>query len=149
MKDPKLYVGIVIGFSMSLVLLSIGFIVGPAYAPPTIGTDDIEDNAIISQKIKDGEVKTQDLANGAVTKDKISPYALKLVTVSRQAQFTSTSNSLTTGEVKCQKGEIATGGGYLNVAVSPDVRVLVNAPKDDTSGWIVWMCSPDGNSHTF
>ena len=106
MKDPKFYAGIVIGFSMSFVLLSIGHIVAPTYAPPTIGTDDVEDNAIISQKIKDSEVKTQDLENGAVTKDKISPFALKLVTVMRYVEFTiEAGNHAALGDVKCNKGK--------------------------------------------
>jgi len=52
-----------------------------------IGTDQIKNNAITSPKIKDGEVKSQDLANGAVTKDKISPFALQLVTVGREVDY--------------------------------------------------------------
>jgi hypothetical protein len=119
MKDPKFYVGIVIGFSMSLVLLSIGFIVAPAYAPPTVGTDNILDNAITSPKIKDGEVKTQDLANGAVTKDKISPFALKLVVVQRQLNFDLPPYSQTGAAVQCSRGEVVTGGGFSAASGMP------------------------------
>jgi len=61
------------GFSISYALLSIVLVIAPAYAAPTIGTDDIEDNAITSPKIKDGEIMTSDIANGAVTKDKLNP----------------------------------------------------------------------------
>jgi hypothetical protein len=147
MKDPKFYVGIVIGFSMSLVLLSIGFIVGPAYAPPTIGTDDIEDNAIISQKIKDGEVKTQDLANAAVTRDKISPFALKLVTVMRSADFTVGASDIEYGWVKCNKGETATGGGHYTSSPQAGTIAFHSLPIQGTHTWEIGVYNPDSNPH--
>jgi len=81
------------GFSISYALLSSVLVIAPAYAPPTIGTDDIEDNAITSPKIKDGEIMTSDIANGAVTKDKLNPNAVKLVVVQREKSFTLTPHS--------------------------------------------------------
>jgi hypothetical protein len=87
MKKSLFLVAIAIGFGISFVVWPNGFIFRPAYGAPTIGTDDLEDGAVTTEKIKDGEVKTQDLANGAVTKDKISPFALKLVVVQREVSF--------------------------------------------------------------
>jgi hypothetical protein len=133
---------------MSLVLLSIGFIVGPAYTAPTIGTDDIEDNAIISPKIKDGEVKTQDLANGAVTKDKISPFALKLVTVESHAIFDVPAHSNAGTVVNCNKNEVVTGGGFI--INEPDKPIVTWQSKAliSSNGWSVAGRNTDDASHS-
>lgn len=148
MKDPKFYVGIVIGLSMSLVLLSIGFFVGPAYTAPTVGTDNIVDDAIISQKIKDSEVKTQDLANGAVTKDKISPFALKLVTAERNAALDVPAHTNAGTTAKCNKGEVVTGGGYI--IGEPDKPIVTYLTRVDLSsnGWFIAGRNTDDVSHT-
>jgi hypothetical protein len=116
----------------------------PAQVTQALITENqIADSAVTSPKIKDGEVKTLDLANGAVTKDKISPFALKLVTVSRHANFDSTPNSSTQGNVKCNKGEIATGGGYWNGGPHKGTVTFMSAPMDDSSGWVVIVYNPD------
>ena len=115
------------GSACPSVRLSIGFNVGPAYAAPTIGTDDIEDNAIISQKIKDGEVKTLDLANGAVTKDKISASALKLVTVQRLVNYQVAVHTIGAGSAQCNKDEVVVGGGF---AMSGVLRVQLLSLAD-------------------
>lgn len=103
-------VAIAMGFGISFVLWPNGFIYHPAYGAPTIGIDDLEDGAVTTEKIKDGEVKTQDLANGAVAKDKISPFALKLVTVQKLVNFDVPRKSIGVGTAKCDKGHVLTGG---------------------------------------
>jgi hypothetical protein len=133
---------------MSLVLLSIGFIVGPAYAPPTIGTDDIEDNAIISQKIKDGEVKTQDLANGAVTKDKLSPFALKLVTTQRTADQIAPPHETAFALAQCNKGEVVTGGGFWYSGGQNGAYAYLNKPVVSLNQWMVQIINPTDVSNS-
>jgi hypothetical protein len=149
MKDPKFYVGIVIGLSMSLVLLSIGFFVGPAYTAPTIGTDDIEDNAIISQKIKDSEVKSQDLANGAVTGGKISPFALKLVTTQKSVYQTVSAHSTAFATAQCNRGEVVTGGGYWYGGGLNGAYAYLNKPVVSLNEWMVQIDNPTDASESF
>jgi hypothetical protein len=45
---------------------------GGAYAANTIGSSDIIDESILSQDVKDGEVKTSDIKNSAITSLKIN-----------------------------------------------------------------------------
>jgi hypothetical protein len=126
-----------------MVAFSAVLVIPTQVTQALISTDQIADNAITSPKIMDGQVMTSDLANGAVTKDKISPFALKLVTVSRQANFNSIPNSNSFGDVKCNKGETATGGGYWNGMPSKGVVTFMSAPKSDSSGWVVLVHNPD------
>src|SRR3954471_10386826 len=55
----------------SLLALRIAVGTGGAYAANTIGSDDIIDESIQSVDIKNGEVKTADLAVNAVTANRI------------------------------------------------------------------------------
>jgi hypothetical protein len=68
----------------------------------------IADNAITSPKIMDGEVKTQDLANGAVTKEKLNPTAVKLVIERRTVAFPVPPGQ-TNKFAYCLEGELVTG----------------------------------------
>src|SRR3954471_11229418 len=45
---------------------------GGAYAADTIGSSDVIDESLLSQDIKDGEVKTSDIKNSAITSLKIN-----------------------------------------------------------------------------
>ena len=72
----------VIMFSLALGLLVVVStnaispleLVKPAMAAKKlISTDDIADNAVTSPKIKAGEVKTSDIADGTITGDDVSP----------------------------------------------------------------------------
>ena len=136
------------GSACPSVRLSIGFNVGIAYAAPTIGTDDIEDNAIISQKIKDGEVKTLDLANGAVTKDKISASALKLVTVQRLVNYQVAAHTIGAGSAQCNKDEVVVGGGFAMSGVLQGTVTFASRPMVDANLWNVLARNPTDTAQT-
>jgi hypothetical protein len=100
------------------------------------------------------EVKSQDLANGAVTSGEISPFALKLVTVKRYADFTVPANlgagqGSAIGEVKCNKGETATGGGYWTSYPQVGTVTWMSHPKPAINGWEVGVYNPDNTPHRF
>ena len=118
-------------------LTSVGAILVPTYAVPTIKSADIFDgevktadlanNAVTSPKIQNGQVSTDDLANNAVTTGKIADDAIQAediadgVIPSGGTQPTVhvvtklvnlTPHLLTTTTISCPDGEIATGGGF-------------------------------------
>jgi hypothetical protein len=135
---------------VGLVSYSLTTVIPTHLARALVTDNQIADNAITSPKIKDGQVKTLDLANGTMTKDKISPFALKLVTVERHAEFTTMHPfHFLHGEVKCNTGETATGGGYYNADPHIGTVTFMNRPIQDTSGWHVGIYSPDGGLHQF
>jgi hypothetical protein len=106
-------------------LTSVGAVLVPTYAVPTIRSGDIFD----------GEVKTTDLANGAVTNSKLATDAV-------------TSSKIKNGEVKAEDiaaGVIPSGGGAL-----PNVHVVLSGPVDipaGGSGFAQANC-PDGEKVT-
>jgi hypothetical protein len=57
---------------------------GGAYASGLIGATDIKDNAIRSRHIKAGQVKTPDLADGAVTEAKLAEPVEGAISIDRQ-----------------------------------------------------------------
>jgi hypothetical protein len=62
---------------MAVSLLALFIALGTAgYAANTIGSSDIIDEAILSQDLKDGEVRTTELADTAVTLAKLAPNAV-------------------------------------------------------------------------
>ena len=87
----------------------------------------IADNAITSPKIRDGEVKTPDLATASVTKEKLNPSAVKLVVIEREKVFTVEPNSQTNNFVNCNPDEIVIGGGFENA--------LVDSSNKGINGW--------------
>jgi hypothetical protein len=63
--------GNVLGLVAIFIALS-----GTAWAGATIGSSDIQDDAVLSRHIKDGQVKTPDLGNFQVTRGKIADGAV-------------------------------------------------------------------------
>jgi len=49
---------------------------GTAYAAGTIGSKDIQKNAVLSKHIKNGQVKAPDVAAGAISRAHLSPNAI-------------------------------------------------------------------------
>jgi hypothetical protein len=99
-----------------------------------IGTNQIENNAITSPKIKDGEVKTNDLATAAVTKEKLNPNAVKLVLVERTEEFTVRGSDAAVGHVLCDSGEFVTGGGFKAIT-GPSFNVWTSTKSGN--GWSI------------
>jgi hypothetical protein len=147
-------------------LTSVGAVLIPTYAVPTIRSGDIFD----------GEVKTADLANGAVTNSKIATDAvttskikngevttddikdatiqagdiaagvipdgggaIQFDTTRRFEGVTMQPGGLGEAFVRCEDGEIAIGGGF---ATRPNVEIDGDLPSDpdnpeEGEGWIV------------
>ena len=114
-------------------------------APP------IRANSVTSESIKDGEVKTQDLANGAVTSAKIADGTIEEEDIADgvipSGAVQPTIHSVTgeravieTGEfarvtATCPDGELATGGGF---AAGADIKVSESNPTDlpNPQSWV-------------
>ena len=116
-------------------ITSVGAILVPTYAVPTIKSADIFDETIVSTDLKDGgavkssdivngEVKAEDLASGAV-KPNVQRVQGDITTLAPGSQYQSTA--------QCPAGTIVTGGGY---DAFPDVSVYRNSPQDGDS-WLV------------
>jgi hypothetical protein len=71
-------------------------VIAQTSAPP------IRDNSITSAKIKDGEVKTQDLADGAI---QLNAHIV-------QGEITDVPTEGVDADAVCPDGEILTGGGF-------------------------------------
>jgi hypothetical protein len=127
---------------LGLVAFSSVHVIPTQVTQGLITENQIADNAMTSPKIKDGEVKTLDLANGAVTKDKISPFALKLVTVERFHASNLPAHSQATARVECNKGEVVTGGGFDTP--NPDAGTVTAESRPDlpTNSWVVGAYNP-------
>jgi hypothetical protein len=148
-------------------ITSVGAILVPTYAVPTIRSADIFDDTIVSADLKDGaavkssdivdgQVSTADLAKSAVTTDKIADGAVTSAKLASDIQggiethFVQDSIILEVGEqqgftVNCPDGEQVTGGGY---SAHPDWSVYINAPSEAASGIPVgWSVAArnDGN----
>lgn len=124
-------------------LASVGAILIPTYAVPTIRSTDIFDETIVSADLKDGaavkssdivdgEVKTEDIANGAVTSAKLASDIQGGI----ETHFVRDSIILEVGEqqgftIDCPSGEQVTGGGYN---ANPDWSVYINAPNEAAPG---------------
>lgn len=80
------------GFLASLAALVLATNVGVAYATAKITTKQIADDAITSQKIRDGQVRNPDLANGAVTSAEVKDGSLAA------SDFSASTRALLTGE---------------------------------------------------
>jgi len=116
-------------------LTSVSAILVPTYAVPSIKSADIVDgevktadlanDAVTSPKIKNGEVKTEDLASGAIK--------LNVHTVTGEA-VTIAPGSSGSAHSDCPAGEILTGGGF---AAQGDVRVTFNIPIEEENIWDV------------
>jgi hypothetical protein len=123
-------------------ITSLGAILVPTYAVPTIRSADIFNETILSEDIKNGEVKTADLAKSAVTTDKIADGAVTSAKLASDIQggiethFVRDSIILEIGEqqgftIDCPSGEQVTGGGYN---ANPDWSVYINSPSEASPG---------------
>jgi hypothetical protein len=134
-------------------LTSVGAILVPTYAVPTIRSADIFDDTIVSADLKDGaavkssdivdgQVSTADLAKSAVTTDKIADGAVTSAKLASDIQggiethFVRDSIILEIGEqqgftIDCPSGEQVTGGGYN---ANPDWSVYINSPSEASPG---------------
>ena len=68
----------------SSIALFIALGTGGAYAADTIGSADIINESILSEDLKNGEVKTTELATEAVTNGKIAPNSIGTDKVANQ-----------------------------------------------------------------
>jgi hypothetical protein len=124
-------------------ITSVGAILVPTYAVPTIRSADIFDETIQSVDIKNGEVKTADLANSAVTTDKIADGAVtsnKLASgaVALTTTFRSEQESVPAGvntdiHADCNDDEVVTGGGFgFGSVFDRDVEIFLSAPEGNS-----------------
>jgi hypothetical protein len=121
--------------------LVAGLVFTAVWAIPTqpaqalIGTSEIENDTVTSPKIKDGEVKAPDIANGTVTKEKLSLDAVKIVVISRTKQLYAPAVSAPAGDVQCKSDEVVTGGGFK--LTGPENSQTVIFSNKVSNGWAV------------
>jgi hypothetical protein len=111
-------------------------------------------NSVTSKSIKDGNVKTADLAAAAVTSTQIADGSIGLADLSAAAaapgnsgvhtEFGFNSNSTAVASASCPAGEVALGGGGQPAVTDPPVGALkVSIPTGSTitggvpTGWTV------------
>jgi hypothetical protein len=134
--------------TLSLSLIAVNVVSGmyaAEAAPP------IPDNSVTSPKIKDGEVKTPDIATAAVSKDNLKPDAVKLVVVHRFGPLVTIRNLDATGLfAACNSGEIVTGGGFLTdiPEISDKEPIVIDntrATNPTTNEWFVFLKAAPGD----
>ena len=116
-----------------LVLALIAIVVFSAITVPVVAAPNIPSNFITSEMIKDGEVKTQDLATGAIQ--------LNVHTVKGDGVIIGPHDG---GQdiAECPAGEIVTGGGFFSQSI---VRTFVSVPGDENE-WAVSGINDDDNN---
>jgi hypothetical protein len=147
-------------------LTSVGAVLVPTYAVPTIRSGDIFDgevktadlangavtnsklanDAVTTSKIKDGEVSTGDIKDKTIQAgdiaDGVIPSgggAIQFDTTLRFEGVTMQPGGLGEAFVRCEDGEIAVGGGF---STRPNFEVTSDSPSDpdnpeEGEGWIV------------
>ncbi len=122
-----------------IALTAVSAMLVPTYAVPTIRSADIFDgevktadlanNAVTSPKIKNGEVKAEDIAAGVIPSGGVQPTVHRVdgetVTVGPGPDDASAT-------AVCPDGEIATGGGYVG---NPVTILTLSAPNSEGNGW--------------
>jgi hypothetical protein len=127
-------------------LTSVSAILVPTYAVPSIRSVDIVDgevktadlanNAVTSGKIKNGEVKTEDIAGGA-----IQPK----VHIVRSPGIEVGVGDAESVNVDCPSGEIVTGGGFVTGA---GIIIEASYPLDENT-WRVYADNVGGGVQGF
>ena len=115
----------------------------PAAVAQSTSSPPIRANSVTSGSIKDGEVKTADLANNAVTSPKIADGTIQEQDIADgvipsggiqlDAYILSVPLSIEAGvnrgeALECETGDIVTGGGF---AVPPGVVIIQNIQLDE------------------
>jgi hypothetical protein len=86
---------------VATLALFIAVSTGGAYAANTIGSADVIDNSLLSQDIKDGEVKAADIGTGQVVGSRIADETIKSADIAdgRVAGVDIATNAITTGKI--------------------------------------------------
>lgn len=132
--------------SMAVALVALFVALGGvAWAAATIGARDIKDNAVRTDHIKRGQVKTSDLAGAAK-----AAFLSSDVTV-RETTTQSVDNGSISGTTAfCNPGEIAVGGGVgWNTTPQANTTVMLESGPSDTDGWSVTVGNTSGSTRDF
>jgi hypothetical protein len=132
--------------SMAVALIALFVALGGvAWAAATIGARDIKDNAVRTEHIKRGQVKTSDLARAAK-----AAFLSSDVTV-RESTTQSVDNGSVSGTTaSCNPGEIAVGGGVgWSTTPQPNTTVMLESGPSDTDGWSVTVGNTSGSTRDF
>ena len=153
-------------FVLTALIATVVFsaITVPAAVAQSSSSPPIRDNSVTSAKIKDGEVKTADIANDAVTSPKIKNGEVKAEDIADgvippsgdvelSVQIVSDSiqippNTLTGFSVDCPSGTILTGGGFSHSGAGTNIQIVESAPVDENT-WQVFGANKNTASAFF
>ena len=93
--------------ALFLMILAIGALLGWLPAQAQVGTNDIDNGAVTSPKIRDREVKTPDIEDDSITSDKIRDGAVGTAAI---ADNSITSDKILDGSITSD--DLATGTGF-------------------------------------
>ena len=93
--------------ALFLMILAIGALLGWLPAQAQVGTNDIDNGAVTSPKIRDREVKNPDIAEGSISSDKIRDGAVGTAAI---ADDSITSDKILDGSITSD--DLATGKGF-------------------------------------
>jgi hypothetical protein len=89
------------------MILAIGALLGWLPAQAQVGTNDIDNGAVTSPKIRDREVKNPDIADDSITSDKIRAGAVGTAAI---ADNSITSDKILDGSITSE--DLAKGTGF-------------------------------------
>ena len=101
-----------------------------------VKTDDIANDAVTSGKIKNGEVKAEDLASGVIPPDDVG----SLQTTIKQINDEQGGVGALTYRINCDAGQVVTGGGYFT-----GLKVFASFPEDSNT-WTFGVNSNEGET---
>lgn len=132
--------------SMAVALVALFIALGGvAWAAATIGASDIEDNAVRTDHIKRGQVKTSDLAGSAK-----AAFLSSHVRV-RDGDTESVNNGAISGpSASCNPGEIAIAGGVRwSTTPQANTMVMLESGPNGTDAWTVTVGNTSGSTQSF
>ena len=109
-----------------------------------VKNQDLANDAVTSNKIKNGEVKAEDIADGVIPDGGGGAIQLNVHSVTSELKVVE-GNSLGVQTVDCPVGEVLTGGGFTS---GTGVRAEALAPQDENT-WSVTVVNELASSNGF
>ncbi len=118
---------------------------GVAWAAATIGARDIKDDAVRTDHIKDGQVKTSDLAGTAK-----AAFLSSDVTVRETVTQFVDNGSISGPSASCNPGEIAIAGGVgWSTTPQANTMAMLESGPNGTDAWTVTVGNTSGSTQGF
>jgi hypothetical protein len=129
----------VVPMNASALTIPNGFITSGMIKDGNVRTQDLADNAVTSPKIADGTIQEQDIADGVIPDGGgVQPTVHEV-----RAIGTVAAHGVGRADAICPDGEIVTGGGFSSPLTNGvALNFFGSAPESDRNAWVVVAQNP-------